>query len=169
MITVKVFNNSKNELPKYESRSAAGLDLKADFSDKTETSDFLGNDGYEYNSDKKELTLYSNGGRVLIPTNLHTKIPDGYEVQVRPRSGLALKNGISVVNAPGTIDSDYLGNWGVILINTDPYKKFVIKDGDRIAQAVLNKVEQIDWINVSTIEELGETERGQGGFGHTGQ
>jgi dUTP pyrophosphatase len=165
---VKVYNKGIYKLPRYESEFAAGFDFKADFSQKENTDDFLGSGGYTYDPETKELTLFSKGGRVLIPTGLHVSIPDGYELQVRPRSGLALKHGISIVNSPGTIDSDYRGDIGIILINTDPNNDFVIKDGERIGQGVLNKVEQVEWESVHTLEGLGETVRGQGGFGHTG-
>lgn len=145
MLDVKVFNNSPNELPKYETPGAAGLDLKS---------------AVDY--------ILKPGEYKMIPTNIHIKLPDGYEVQVRPRSGLAAKYGISVVNSPGTVDADYTGQIGVILINhgADPFE---IKIGDRIAQMVVNKVEQLNWVPVDSIEALGETERGQGGFGSTGK
>ena len=104
------------------------------------------------------------GGRALIPTEIYTAIPMGYEVQVRPRSGLALKHGITVLNTPGTIDADYRNGWGVILMNLGQ-EPFMVKQGDRIAQGVLAKVEQIEW---EEVEELDSTERGLGGFGHTG-
>lgn len=145
MLDVKVFNNSPNELPKYETPGAAGLDLKS---------------AVDY--------ILKPGEYKMIPTNIHIKLPDGYEVQVRPRSGLAAKYGISVVNSPGTVDADYTGQIGVILINhgTNPFE---IKIGDRIAQMVVNKVEQLNWVPVDSIEALGETERGQGGFGSTGK
>jgi dUTP pyrophosphatase len=101
----------------------------------------------------------------LIPTELYTAIPKGYEVQIRPRSGLALKSGITVLNTPGTIDADYRNSWGVILMNNDCRSAFKVYQGDRIAQAVLAKVEQIEWQEVS---ELDSTDRGLGGFGSTG-
>ena len=145
MINVKVFNNSNNELPKYETPGAAGLDLKSAI----------------------DYILYPGEFR-MIPTNIHIKLPDGYEAQVRPRSGLAAKYGISVCNTPGTIDADYTGQIGVILINHGK-DQFVIKEGDRIAQMVINKVEQLNWIPVDNLEALGETERGQKGFGSTGK
>lgn len=160
---VKIFNKSKNSLPEYASKLAAGLDLKADLFDK-KISDFIG-EGFTYEDNK--ITL-SPQGRVLISTGLYFAIPDGYEIQVRPRSGLALKYGISVLNSPGTIDADFRGLCGVILINTG-IKNFDINDGDRIAQAVLNKVEQIEWYQVDDVQKLGDTERGTGGFGHTGK
>ena len=131
------------DLPFYATADSAGMDLLAAI------------DG--------EITVQS-GERVLIPTGLAFALPSGYEVQVRPRSGLALKNGISLVNSPGTIDADYRGEVGVILINhgTDD---FVITRGMRIAQAVLAPVWQIQW---NTVDSLDETERGTGGFGSTG-
>lgn len=166
---VKVFNKGVYKLPQYETKNSAGLDIKADFSFKENASDFLGSEGFTYDSEKKELTLFARGGRVLIPTTLHTAIPEGFELQIRPRSGLALKHGISLSNCIGTIDSDYRGEIGVILINTDPNNNFVIKDGERIGQGVLSKVYQLEWDSVNSVEELGDTDRGQGGFGHTGK
>lgn len=168
-VEVTIFNKSENELPFYGSELAAGFDLKASFIGKEETKDFLGNMFFSYNSEKKELTLFSNGGRVLIPTGIHIGLPENYELQIRPRSGLALKHGISIVNSPGTIDSDYRGEIGIILINTDPTKDFIIKDGERIGQGILKMCEQVKWIEKISVEELGDTQRGQGGFGHTGK
>ena len=144
MIDVKVWNNSENELPKYATPGAAGLDLKSAI----------------------DYTLRS-GEYKIIPTNLHIKLPDGYEAQVRPRSGLAAKYGVSVLNSPGCVDADYTGNVGVILINLSQ-DAFEIKAGDRIAQMTIHKVEQLNWIPVESIDDLGETERGQKGFGSTG-
>ena len=140
---IKVINKSNNPLPKYESSQAAGLDIRADID---------------------HPIIISPMKRCLIPTNLYTAIPSGYEVQIRPRSGLALKKGITVLNTPGTIDADYRGNWGVILMNLGD-EDFTVNPGDRIAQAILNKVEQIEW---EEVESLDETERGQGGFNSTG-
>lgn len=140
---IKVINKSNNPLPKYESSQAAGLDIRADID---------------------HPIIIPPMKRCLIPTNLYTSIPIGYEVQIRPRSGLALKKGITVLNTPGTIDADYRGNWGVILMNLGD-EDFIVNPGDRIAQAILNKVEQIEW---EEVESLDETERGQGGFNSTG-
>lgn len=140
---IKVINKSNNPLPKYESSQAAGLDIRADID---------------------HPIIISPMKRCLIPTNLYTAIPSGYEVQIRPRSGLALKKGITVLNTPGTIDADYRGNWGIILMNLGD-EEFIVNPGDRIAQAILNKVEQIEW---EEVESLDETERGQGGFNSTG-
>ena len=143
MQSVKVINKSDFELPKYETENSAGLDLRS-------------NSGYE-------VTLLPNE-RVLIKTGLFLEIPKGYEAQVRPRSGLALKNGVTVLNSPGTIDADYRGEVGVILINHGS-ELFTVKHGDRIAQLVFAKHERATWV---VKENLSETERGEGGFGSTG-
>jgi dUTP pyrophosphatase len=113
----------------------------------------------------KETVILKPGERKLIPTGIHIQLPQGYEAQVRPRSGLALKHGVTVLNTPGTIDSDYTGEVGVILINQGN-QDFVIADGDRIAQMVIAKYKQAQWVKVS---ELQATKRGAGGFGHTGK
>lgn len=144
---VKVYNISSNELPKYETSSAAGMDLKANI--------------------EKPITINSLE-RVLIPTGLHIALPDGTEAQVRPRSGLAAKHGISVLNAPGTIDADYRGEIKVILVNLSN-TPFVINPGERIAQLVIAKYEQLAWDPVESLDDLGKTDRGQGGFGSTGK
>lgn len=168
-VNVKIVNESNNDLPQYETEFSAGFDVRADFSKINYISDFIGDGITTYSKVKgyKEITLKS-GGRVLIPTGLRFAIPDGYELQVRARSGLALKHGITVAQGVGTLDSDYRGFLGVILLNTSD-ELFEIKDGDRIAQCVLNKVEQCEWEKVGGVEDLGETVRGEGGFGHTGQ
>jgi dUTP pyrophosphatase len=140
---VKIKNTSQHELPKYETSASAGVDLRANL----ETAITL-----------KPLE------RVLVKTGLFLEIPDGFEAQVRPRSGLALKKGITVLNSPGTVDADYRGEVGVILINLSS-EEFVIENGERIAQLVFAKVEQANWLNV---EILSETARGEGGFGSTG-
>lgn len=141
---VKVVNKSNHRLPEYATIGSAGMDLKANIS---------------------EPVVLKPLKRELIPTGLYMQIPTGHEVQIRPRSGLACKYGITVVNAPGTIDSDYRGEVKVCLINLSD-TPFVVNPGERIAQAVLNKVEKIEWNEVA---ELDETERGEGGFGHTGK
>lgn len=143
---VKVVSKLNHEfgLPTYATKNSAGLDLR---------------------SNSIDTVIIKPGKRALIPTGLFIQLPDGYEAQVRPRSGLALKSGITVLNTPGTIDADYTGEIGVILINHSD-ADFIINIGDRIAQLVLNKVEQIDWTSVETLEE---TERGVGGFGSTGK
>lgn len=144
MIKVKVINRSSNPLPGYETAHAAGMDLRADL---------------------KEPAILKPGERKLIPTGLFIEIPEGYEGQVRPRSGLAFKHGITVLNSPGTIDADYRGEIKVILINHSD-QSFTIRNGERIAQLVLARHEQVDWV---IAEELAETQRGSGGFGSTGK
>lgn len=163
---IQVVNNSNNPLPKYETEGAAAMDLLAWL--QPPKSNVIKYKGYQFHvvlrqNDNIEITLYP-GGRVLIPTGIHVAIPHGYELQIRPRSGLALKQGISIVNSPGTIDSDYRGDVGIILINHGE-EQVVINNGDRIAQAVLSKVEEVEW---DTVDVLPETTRGEGGFGHTG-
>lgn len=160
---VKVINKSANELPKYETPQSAGLDLRADLWSINEKFLFDARVVRREDNTIDHITI-EPGGRALIPTELYTAIPVGYEVQVRPRSGLALKSGITVLNTPGTIDADYRNGWGVILMNQG-FEPFIVKQGDRIAQAVLAKVEQIEWKEVETLDE---TERGLGGFGSSG-
>lgn len=140
---VCVVNKSNHKLPEYSTPMSAGVDLKANISE--------------------PITL-GPLQRILIPTDLYMAIPEGYELQIRSRSGLALKSGIFCLNSPGTIDADYRGNVGVILANFSD-TPFIINPGDRVAQAVLNKFEKIEWDEVTT---LNETERGTGGFGHSG-
>ena len=130
-------------LPAYMSEGAAGIDLYANV--------------------KEEVTV-EKGSIKLIPTGIRIALPEGFEAQIRPRSGLALKNGISLVNSPGTIDSDYRGEIGVIVINLGE-NDFVVKRGDRIAQMVINRYEKVEWTECA---DLDETERGEGGFGHSG-
>ena len=144
-MTVKIVNKSDNQLPVYETINSAGMDLRA----------YL---------PEGAITLKPMQ-RMLIPTGLFMEIPEGYEGQVRPRSGLAIKNGITVLNTSGTIDADYRGEVKIILINLSD-TDFVINSGDRVAQIVFAKCEQMEVINVET---LSETERGAGGFGHTGK
>lgn len=143
-MNVQIVNLSGHPLPEYATPQSAGLDLRAN----------LG----------APLTL-APLERVLVPTGLYIALPEGYEAQVRPRSGLALKHGITVLNSPGTIDADYRGELKVILVNLSN-EPFVINDGERIAQMVVAKHEQVEWQPVETLEE---TERGAGGFGHSGQ
>lgn len=138
---VSVVNKSENALPQYETPGSAGLDVRC-------IEDFA----------------IDNGGRILVPTGLFVEIPQGYEIQVRPRSGLAIKHGVTVLNTPGTIDADYRGEIGVILINHGP-RSVEFKKGDRIAQLVLCKVEHIEWLSTGS---LTGTKRGEKGFGSTG-
>jgi dUTP pyrophosphatase len=141
---VQIVNNSRHRLPEYETPFSAGMDLKANTS---------------------EPIALGSLERQLIPTGLHIQLPVGYEAQVRPRSGLALKHGITVCNTPGTVDADYTGEIGVILINLSN-EKYIINPGDRIAQLVIAKHETVEW---DEVRELKQTERGDGGFGHTGK
>ena len=140
---VKVVNKSKHDLPNYSTIASAGMDIRANIDNPFTI---------------KPLE------RTIIKTGLFIELPVGYEAQVRPRSGLAFKKGITVLNSPGTIDADYRGEIGVILVNLSS-EEFVIEDGERIAQMVIAKHEQANWIEVETLEE---TERGVGGFGSTG-
>ena len=160
---IPVINKSNNELPAYANPGDAGMDLRADL--RTIQEKFLFGVDIIYNEDHtiREIIILPNG-RALIPTELYTAIPLGYEVQIRPRSGLALKYGITVLNTPGTIDSGYRNGWGVILKN-EGSENFRIKQGDRIAQAVLSKIETIEWLPT---ENLDETVRGLTGFGDSG-
>ena len=142
---LNIVNTSNNPMPAYETKNSAGMDLRA----------YL---------PEGPITLEPMQ-RGLVPTGLYMEIPEGYEGQVRPRSGLALKSGITVLNSPGTIDADYRGQVCVILINLSD-KSFVINSGDRIAQLIIARCEQAEPVQVET---LTETERGAGGFGHTGK
>lgn len=142
---VKIVNKSDNQLPAYETVNSAGMDLRA----------YL----------PEGAIVIKPLQRVLVPTGLFMEIPEGYEGQVRPRSGLAIKNGVTVLNTPGTIDADYRGEVKIILINLSD-TDFTINSGDRIAQIIFAKCEQMEVVNVET---LSETERGAGGFGHTGK
>lgn len=164
---VNVINISNNPLPQYETPQSAGLDVRADFSRVTPQNPIklYGEGEVIFNGEGhfKVMLRLEPGSRALIPTGLFTAIPDGYEIQVRPRSGLALKQGVELSNSPGTIDADYRNEIGVILKNGG-LETIWIEDGERICQFVLNKVERIDW-NVTTT--LDKTER-NGGFGHTG-
>lgn len=143
MLKVQIINRSKHPLPAYATPLSAGMDLRANLSE--------------------PLTL-APMQRCLVPTGLYIALPPGFEAQVRPRSGLALKKGVTVLNSPGTIDADYRGEICIILINLSD-EPFVIEDGERIAQMVVAQHEQVAW---EEVEVLDETRRGTGGFGHTG-
>ena len=143
MIEIKVINKGHHPLPQYATEQSAGMDLRANID---------------------EQIVIQPMQRLLIGTGLHIALPKGYEAQIRPRSGLALKHGITVLNSPGTIDADYRGEIGVLLINLYD-KDFVINDGERIAQMVIARHEQAQF---ALVEALDETERGEGGYGHTG-
>ncbi len=141
---IKIINNSRHPLPQYATPYSAGMDLRANID---------------------EPLLLKPLQRVLVPTGLYIQLPKGHEAQIRPRSGLAIKHGITVLNSPGTIDADYRGEIRVILVNLSD-EEFVINDGERVCQMIIAKHEHIDWRQV---ESLDETERGAGGFGHTGK
>jgi len=141
---VKILNKSKHDLPKYSTSLSAGMDLRANLDESV------------------KLTPLE---RKLIPTGLFIELPEGYEAQIRPRSGLALKKGITVLNTPGTVDADYRGEIGVILVNLSN-EEFVVEDGERICQMIISRHETINW---EEVEILNTTERGAGGFGHTGK
>ena len=143
MIEIKVVNKGHQPLPQYATEQSAGMDLRANL---------------------EEPVVLKPMERKLIPTGLHIALPAGYEAQVRPRSGLALKKGITVLNSPGTVDADYRGEVGVVLINLSQ-ETFVVEDGERSAQMVIARHEQGAFVPV---EVLDETERGEGGYGHTG-
>ena len=160
---VQVINKSTNELPKYETPASAGMDLKADLWNINEKFLF-GASVIRKEDNTIDCIVIEPGGRALIPTELYTAIPKGYEVQIRPRSGLALKYGVTVLNTPGTIDADYRGEVCVILVNLSS-EEFVVEDGERIAQMVIARHEQVEW---QSVEVLDDTERGAGGFGHSG-
>lgn len=140
---VKIVNRSNNPLPDYRTSNSAGMDLRANL---------------------EQVVRLKPLERKLIPTGLYIELPVGFEAQIRPRSGLALKKGISVLNTPGTIDADYRGEIGIILVNLSDEEYFV-ENGVRICQIVINKVETVTWKSVASLDE---SERGTGGFGHTG-
>lgn len=156
---VNIVNNSNNPLPVYATKGASGADVYADIEHINKKHLY---DGATLLTDTQ--ILLPPGSRALIPSGIHVNIPEGYEIQVRDRSGLALKNGIIVTNGIGTIDEDYTGDIGVILTNTSK-EAFIINHGDRIAQLVMMKVEKMEW---NLVEELENTERGEGGYGSTG-
>ena len=144
MVKINIVNRGHQQLPAYATPQSAGMDLRANL--------------------VEPVTLRPMERR-LIPTGLHIALPEGYEAQVRPRSGLALKHGLTVLNSPGTIDADYRGEIGVVLVNLSQ-DDFVVNDGERIAQLVISRYEQGELV---VVEQLDETERGEGGYGHTGR
>ena len=142
-VEVSVINRSHHELPSYGTLLSAGMDLRANLD---------------------TCVTIAPGQRALIPTGLYIALPEGYEAQIRPRSGLALKHGITVLNSPGTIDADYRGEIGIILVNLSD-KPFTVEDGERIGQMVVARYSRVEWVPTDSLDE---TERGAGGFGHTG-
>ena len=191
---IQIINKSQWELPQYATSFSAGLDLRGDFSriklvdnkpekfffnadvvgiglveNSNSNTEIVDKEGNPTGEKPKTIPVAKTieikpGGRCLIPTGLFIALPEGYEAQVRPRSGLALKQGITVLNSPGTIDADYRGEIGVILINNSS-ETVRLNDGERIAQLVITKHEQAEW---DEVEELTDTDRGEGGFGHSG-
>ena len=141
---IKIVNRSKDPLREYKTTASAGMDIRANL---------------------EEIVTLKPLERKLIPTGLFIELPEGYEAQIRPRSGLALNEGLGLLNSPGTLDADYRGELGVIVVNLSN-NMITIEDGERICQMVINKVEQAEWIEVN---ELSDSERGDGGFGHTGK
>lgn len=141
---IKIVNHSKHPLPEYKTKASAGMDIRANL---------------------EEVVTLKPLERKLIPTGLFIELPEGYEAQIRPRSGLALNEGLGLLNSPGTLDADYRGELGVIVVNLSN-AVITIEDGERICQMIINRVEQAEWIEV---DELSDTERGKGGFGHTGK
>lgn len=141
---IKIVNHSKHSLPEYKTKFSAGMDIRANLD---------------------EVVVLKPLERKLIPTGLFIELPEGYEAQLRPRSGLALNEGLGLLNSPGTIDADYRGEIGVIVVNLSN-NIIKIEDGERICQMVINRVEQAEWIETETLEE---SDRGKGGFGHTGK
>lgn len=140
---VRIVNKSQHELPAYSTEASAGMDIRAN----------LEND-----------VLLKPLERMIVPTGLYIELPVGYEAQIRPRSGMAIRHGISILNSPGTIDADYRGEIGIIIVNLSN-EEFTLQDGDRICQMVIAKHERVNWNEVTILEE---TKRGKGGFGHTG-
>jgi len=140
---IKIVNSSKHPLPAYETGASAGMDLRANLD---------------------APVVLGSLERYLVPTGLFIELPEGFEAQIRPRSGLAIKKGISLLNSPGTIDADYRGEIKIIMVNLS-HNDFIINDGERIAQMIIAKVEKAEWQEVKVLEE---TSRGAGGFGHTG-
>ncbi|SKB79731.1 dUTP diphosphatase [Daejeonella lutea] len=142
-MNIKIINKSEHPLPAYETQASAGMDLRADLT---------------------EPVIIAPMERKLIPTGLFIELPVGFEAQIRPRSGLALKHGISILNSPGTIDADYRGELKILLVNFSD-KEFEVENGDRVAQMIISRHEQVSWEEVNI---LTETVRGEGGYGHTG-
>ena len=167
---IQIYNNSLNPNPEYTNNTDAGADIRADFSRVSPENPIKVYGDAEVvfagPSHAKTMLRLEPGSRALIPTGIYTSIPQGYEIQLRPRSGLAIKKGLNLINCIGTIDSGYKNEWGIAVVNQG-LETIWIEDGERIAQAVLNKIEYIDWENVKSISDLSGFDRG-GGFGHSG-
>lgn len=164
MEIVKVINLSNNPLPKYETKGAAGMDLRADFSRITPENPIVFKAGSGYFDFEKQMLRIDPMARVLVPTGLKVALPEGMEMQIRPRSGMSLKKGLTCVNAVGTVDEDYRGEVCMVAINLNP-EPIWIEHTERICQVVFKKYEKVTWEEVTTLDE---TERGEGGFNSTG-
>jgi dUTP pyrophosphatase len=168
MATVKVINVSNNKLPKYETSGSAGMDIRVDLSRVTPDNPIKGFGDAEViwsgEGHTVPMVRIAPMSRALLPTGLFTAIPEGYQVSLRPRSGMAIKKGLLLCNTPGTLDEDYRGEWMLPVINLGQ-EDIYIENGERICQALLEKVNKIEW---KVVESLDETERGEGGFGHSG-
>ena len=166
---VQVINKSNNQLPQYETKASAGLDIRADFSRVSPENPIkvFGDAEIIFAGESHNVTMLrlEPGSRALIPTGIFTAIPEGYEVQLRPRSGLAIKKGLNLINCVGTIDADYRAEWGIPVVNQG-LETIWIEDGERICQMVIAQHAHVEW---QEVDSLDETERGAGGFGHTGK
>ena len=169
-VKVQIYNTSNNSNPEYTNFTDAGADCRADFSRVSPENPIkvYGEGEVIFAGEKYSKTLLrlEPMSRAIIPTGIYTSIPEGYEVQLRPRSGLAIKKGLSLVNTPGTIDTSYKGMWGIPVINLG-LETIWIEDGERICQAVLNEITHIEWENVDSLNKLSGEDRG-GGFGQSG-
>lgn len=169
-LNIQIYNTSNNPNPEYSNPTDAGADFRADFSRVSPENPIkLFGEGeiiFAGENHPKTLLRLEPMSRAIIPTGIYTSIPEGYEVQLRPRSGLAIKKGLSIINTPGTIDSTYRNQWGIPVINLG-LETIWIEDGERICQGVLNEITHIEWENVNSLDKLSGNNRG-GGFGHTG-
>ncbi len=169
-VDVQIYNISKNNNPEYTTPYDAGADIRADFSRTSSTNPVKlyghGELIFAGEGHPKTMLCLKPGARAIIPTGIFTSIPRGYEIQIRPRSGLAIKKGLNFINCTGTIDCSYKNEWGLPVVNQG-FEDIWIEDGERIGQAILNKVEHINWVNVDNHSDLFGEDRG-GGFGHSG-
>lgn len=168
-VNIKVINKSNNPLPKYETEDAAGMDIRVDLSRVTPDNPIKGFGDAEViwsgEGHSVPMVRIAPMSRALLPTGIFTAIPEGWQMSFRPRSGMAIKKGLTLINTPGTIDADYRGEWGLPVINLG-LEDIYIEDGERICQAILEPVHHVNWQEVN---KLDETERGAGGYGHTGE
>lgn len=169
-VKVQIYNNSNNSVPQYSNPTDAGADVRVDFSRVSPENPIKvfgeGEIIFAGEGHPKALLRLEPGSRAILPTGIYTAIPEGYEVQLRPRSGLAIKKGLNLINCIGTIDTGYRNEWGIPVVNQG-LETIWIEDGERVCQAVLNKYSTIEWENVNSLDKLTGENRG-GGFGHTG-